>query len=96
MEQTKKDFEKLDTIDLLDEVISLAKGDGWDGMSSKKNNREYDAAIEVLKEKISASRIEKLEIALTNLIAAIPSQNPDKDWWGDDLTDAVNAANAVL
>lgn len=42
------------------------------------------------------SKIQLYEIALDNLLSAIPSQNNDADWWSDDLRKAINEAKELI
>lgn len=44
----------------------------------------------------SINREALLEVALQELLDAIPAQTEDKDWWSDELSDAANKATLLL
>lgn len=48
------------------------------------------------RDEILTLTIEEYKTSIENLIEAIPGQTDDKDWWPDNLTDAVNEANKLL
>jgi hypothetical protein len=83
MERKLADFEAMSTMDLYEEVLDLEMGDGWDGMSSKKNDRERTAAKSVFEKRLA--RIDELETTLTELMLVIPKETQDADWWPDNL-----------
>lgn len=51
---TKEEYEKMATMDLLDELIDLARGDMWDGFMSKTCRNNYVTAKEVLDVRIKS------------------------------------------
>ena len=51
-DKIKKDFEEMEIWDLHDELITLAMGDMWDGMSSKGNTIRENIARKVWDEKM--------------------------------------------
>jgi len=54
MRRTREEFEAYSIMELFYEIISLEKGDLWDGMSSKANRDDCNLATEVFIEKMKA------------------------------------------
>jgi hypothetical protein len=52
MGRTLEDFDKFTTQDLFDEILSMEKGDLYDGCSSKGLQREQNAAKKVFGERM--------------------------------------------
>lgn len=54
----RESFAGYSTQDLFHEILSLSKGDQWDGMSSKNNDADLAAAMKIFGERMQAAGIE--------------------------------------